>query len=589
MPTPYTNARRWQSNSADGGPEALFYHDLAAGDTITISAMALDNWGDPTLTGNAADPWRLVIGATLTAISNTGDPGSVGDAFGLGVCPIGWNTPNNWPSWPSGAESSTNVPWFTNPPFTWGPTPPYNISLPGYWGPIPVAGWHPFPSYSTVGSIGFALGHAEPSCTYYTQSIMYQQGDWGNARFWFSVQGWGGYSNPTQQGNFELTYEITTASDPGWISGRRRSLESNSSAAVALPQPLPPPQAPVGGSPRRQLQDPATGIYIDGGGLWQSDSYTGAGGQEWGYVGSASPSQKFNLFELTAGADPANNCYPNNWEHEAIQLVLPTCEVTTFADGTPLTTVGLPANMNSYEGYEGIGADANEGPEALFYAEVGAGQTIIIGHTAENANGVPAVSIKGYGYISSSTDCCESAQLQFVLTDWPTYQWANEEATSKYFFYRVETPWPMVGPFAVQWSITHPVDCVGSWGAWGTECEYPHNGFNWPTGALGDAASGTCDTAVKRTYTVTQPALFGGVACSPGHGALGFDIAPCTSVPCDIDCVGSWGAWSTCPCGGGSSTRAFAVTTAATGTGGAACAVADGETQTFTCPVSTGN
>ena len=56
--------------------------------------------------------------------------------------------------------------------------------------------------------------------------------------------------------------------------------------------------------------------------------------------------------------------------------------------------------------------------------------------------------------------------------------------------------------------------------------------------------------------------------------------------PAPIDCVGSWGAWSACsmPCGGGTKTRTYSVTTAAAH-GGQPCSAADGTSQFDRCTV----
>jgi hypothetical protein len=68
------------------------------------------------------------------------------------------------------------------------------------------------------------------------------------------------------------------------------------------------------------------------------------------------------------------------------------------------------------------------------------------------------------------------------------------------------------------------VDCVGSWGDWSS-----------------------CDTSCVQNsvYRVTQPAANGGSACPVEDGAV--NTQRCSSVACTaVDCVGSWGEWSSC-------------------------------------------
>ncbi|AGH94268.1 thrombospondin type-1 domain-containing protein [Pseudobdellovibrio exovorus] len=97
-----------------------------------------------------------------------------------------------------------------------------------------------------------------------------------------------------------------------------------------------------------------------------------------------------------------------------------------------------------------------------------------------------------------------------------------------------------------------PVNCVGAWGP--------------------------C-TAGSQTFIVTTPASGGGTACTHANGAT----QSCAATP-STDCVGSWGAWSTCskPCGSGTQARTFTITTPAAN-GGAACSATNGQTESQAC------
>ena len=94
------------------------------------------------------------------------------------------------------------------------------------------------------------------------------------------------------------------------------------------------------------------------------------------------------------------------------------------------------------------------------------------------------------------------------------------------------------------------VDCEGSWGAW-------------------NSCSESCgDGAQQRDYTVSTPAQNGGAAC-PTESQ---ETQSCSDGPCPVNCDGAFGDWGGCSeaCGGGTQSRSFAVTTAASN-GGTAC------------------
>ncbi len=108
------------------------------------------------------------------------------------------------------------------------------------------------------------------------------------------------------------------------------------------------------------------------------------------------------------------------------------------------------------------------------------------------------------------------------------------------------------------------VDCAGSWGAWGT-------------------CSKSCETGTQsRTYAITTAASNGGTSCAFSHGTVGSQN--CNTAGCPVDCVGDWGVWGTCDvsCGGGSLSRTYEVATAVLN-GGVSCAFADAETETLAC------
>ena len=109
-----------------------------------------------------------------------------------------------------------------------------------------------------------------------------------------------------------------------------------------------------------------------------------------------------------------------------------------------------------------------------------------------------------------------------------------------------------------------PIDCVGDYGDWGA-CSVPCGG-------------GT----QERSFEVKQPDENGGAACPPA-----IDTQACSTNPCPVDCMGTWGEFGTCVPGGdtctdGAQTRTYTVTAAAAN-GGTDCEADDGDVDTEDC------
>jgi len=104
-------------------------------------------------------------------------------------------------------------------------------------------------------------------------------------------------------------------------------------------------------------------------------------------------------------------------------------------------------------------------------------------------------------------------------------------------------------------SSSPKVNCVGSWGAYGT-----------------------CGSNSKqtRTYTITKSAKNGGTACPYSHGAK--QQRACVQ---NIDCVGAFGPYGSCS-KDGDKTRIYEITTSQSGTG-TSCPHVDGYEETATC------
>lgn len=94
-----------------------------------------------------------------------------------------------------------------------------------------------------------------------------------------------------------------------------------------------------------------------------------------------------------------------------------------------------------------------------------------------------------------------------------------------------------------------PVDCKGSWGAWGKCSE--------------ECGGGTQSQA----FAVSTAAAFGGKACPTSPVSQ-----DCNTHECPVHCEGNWGKWGECTakCGGGSQTRVW-ITSTASANGGKKC------------------
>lgn len=167
-----------------------------------------------------------------------------------------------------------------------------------------------------------------------------------------------------------------------------------------------------------------------------------------------------------------------------------------------------------------------------------------------------------------------------------------------------------------------PLDCVGDWDAWkvegtnqtrewtitqepkygGAECAVAES-VRTETKACTDATAcppvncvgswvnvGSCsktcgpDGKQQKRYDVSTPASgVGGTACSYADGTTKEESCNTDKV-CPVDCVGSFGNWSSCSesCGPGTKRRTYSVTTPVAGTG-TTCAYDDGHQETADC------
>jgi len=98
-----------------------------------------------------------------------------------------------------------------------------------------------------------------------------------------------------------------------------------------------------------------------------------------------------------------------------------------------------------------------------------------------------------------------------------------------------------------------PVDCVGAWSVW-SNC------------SISCGSSG----AKYRTFTIDRNPNFGGLSCQTANQVTQSDA--CSLSACPIDCLGSWSHWSACSasCGSGSRFRTYSISQPALH-GGAAC------------------
>jgi len=161
-----------------------------------------------------------------------------------------------------------------------------------------------------------------------------------------------------------------------------------------------------------------------------------------------------------------------------------------------------------------------------------------------------------------------------------------------------------------------PVNCQGAWTGWaacsqtcggGTESRSfivrqraAHGGIGCPSAQSQSCNSYACPVdcvgsfggwstcsrpcgggAQSRSYVITTQRANGGRQCPRPESQ------PCSTQPCPVNCAGSWNTWSSCSseCGGGSQNRTFNVTTAPAH-GGAECAAAESQScSTSPCPV----
>ncbi|MBU1977563.1 MAG: hypothetical protein KJ958_00165, partial [Gammaproteobacteria bacterium] len=102
-----------------------------------------------------------------------------------------------------------------------------------------------------------------------------------------------------------------------------------------------------------------------------------------------------------------------------------------------------------------------------------------------------------------------------------------------------------------------PIDCVGDWGL----CE------------------GECGSTGEQMFTITQPAMYGGVECEFEDG----EMRECQTDPCPEDCVGDWGdCVGECTTEPSTGIQTFTITKPAAW-GGQECEFEDGATRD--CPI----
>ena len=101
------------------------------------------------------------------------------------------------------------------------------------------------------------------------------------------------------------------------------------------------------------------------------------------------------------------------------------------------------------------------------------------------------------------------------------------------------------------------------------------------------SAWGACSAACgggsqSRTFTISTAATAGGQPCALADGSV--ETQACGTVACPTHCVGDYGTWSACgaPCGGGIQTAEYAVATPAAN-GGDACPQVQGHTISQSC------
>jgi hypothetical protein len=100
-------------------------------------------------------------------------------------------------------------------------------------------------------------------------------------------------------------------------------------------------------------------------------------------------------------------------------------------------------------------------------------------------------------------------------------------------------------------------------------------------------ASGACSASCGggtqiQTYRITTPAANGGTACPYANGFT--QSQACNTERCPVDCQGAWSAFGSCslPCGGGTQSKNFTISTPAA-YGGKACPYPNGFTQSQAC------
>ena len=539
--------------TGQSGGVKLYKIVVPAGARVHFGVQPLDLWGDPVPNVDVYAPWNIAINVRYSGDqSEAGCPGT-NDALNTVYPQYYDQTMAGW--------SPALLPFAVNddcglignsPSWTWD-----NTENEQQFAYLTVAGFSNYAWYSVQANEGFFHLH------WHVQS--------------------GGAESPT----------VDFVWPPGSGSGRRR-LSAESSAL-----------APLGKGVAERVMQSAETVSIDGGvrrRMQYTDQYSTTQGQGYeNFLGNSwvnlDSSQFFSLYDLSNfNADNPQSCVsevPNSdYYYNAAEGSDHTqCVVNVSSAVLPTSNVAGCAGASCTEGFVG--------PEAIFYALVPAGMTIYIRHVSPSYTTYNYPTYYGAGYWRDSSydpedpmmNSLQHHQFSMAYEGLDAYQWHNGDPegngveAARMFYYKFDSRYELsTFDVSIQWSITHPVECVGAWGEWGTECQ---------THVCNYALSPP-QYSIKRQFLISVYESNGGASCSiPGLPVVengDFEEAACSPAQlCPVDCVGSWSEWTDCPCGAGgtASNRTYTVTTAAADDG-AECPAADGYTEVQSiCPIKT--